>query len=56
MLKIISVGLDFEDSNKYDIFHHITIMKYKKLDIKVYPQRKEYEYFSENKIHYQRAL
>ena len=26
------------------------------MKIKVYPQRKEYEYFSENKIYYRRAL
>ena len=31
-------------------------MKFDGLEIKDYPQRKEYEYFSEDKIHYRRAL
>ena len=31
-------------------------MKFDELEIKVYPQRKEYEYFSEDKILYLRAL
>ena len=52
MLKIIAAGPDFEDSNRYDTFSHIKVMKYDDLEIKVYPQWKEYEYFSEEKIHY----
>ena len=56
MLKIIAAGPDFEDSNRYDAFSHIKVMKYDDLEIKVYPQWKEYEYFSEEKIHYRRAL
>ena len=52
MLKIISVGPNFENSNRYDSFHHIKVMKFNELDIKVYPQRKEYEYISKDKIHY----
>ena len=31
-------------------------MKFDELEIKVYPQRKEYEYFSEYKIHYRKVL
>ena len=45
MLKIISTGPDFEDLNRYDAFQHIKVMKFDELDIKIYPQRKEYEYF-----------
>ena len=56
MLKIISAGPNFEDSNRYDAFHHIKVMKFDELEIKVYPQRKEYEYFSKNKMHYRRVL
>ena len=56
ILKIISIGPDFEDSNRYDAFHHIKVMKFDELEIKVYSQRKEYEYFSKNKIHYRKVL
>ena len=42
ILKIISIGPDFEDSNRYDAFHHIKVMKFDELEIKVYPQQKEY--------------
>ena len=56
MLKIISTGTDFEDSNRYDTFHYIKVMKYDELDIKIYSQRKEYEYFYEDKMHYRRTL
>ena len=43
IFKIISVELDFENSNRYDAFHHIKVMKFDKLDMKIYPQWKEYE-------------
>ena len=52
----MSVGPDFEDSNRYDAFHHIKVMKFNELDIKIYHQRKEYEYCSKDKIYYQRVL
>ena len=56
MLKIFSAGPDFEDSNKYNAFHHIKVMKFDELEIKLYPQRKKYEYFSEEKIYYRRTV
>lgn len=34
MLKIIAAGPDFEDSNRYDAFSHIKVMKYDDLEIK----------------------
>ena len=36
MFKIISATLNFEDSNRYDAFHHIKVIKFDALDIKVY--------------------
>mgnify|MGYP004723010613 CR=1 FL=1 len=56
MLKIFSVGPDFEDSNEYNAFHQIKVLKFDELEIKLYPQRKKWEYFSENKIHYRKDL
>lgn len=51
-----TIGSDFYENERYDAYHFIELAKVERIDIRVPPEERGMEIFSEKDIHYRKAI